>query len=153
MGLLVWLWEWSPIPTLLLITPLLQGLGVGVVMAFAIGRLRMRNPWFHALVGFACGLLSIGLVHYGHYLHLVSTTAGELRTEFTEDKSIPEDRRKSMLAQLDTDPAKFVDLMLAKRTRRSGFLGSLVLRNEQGVKLKSTVVSGMFLWFLWAPKQ
>ena len=26
---LVWVWEWSPIPTLLILTPLLQGLAVG----------------------------------------------------------------------------------------------------------------------------
>jgi hypothetical protein len=146
---LIWLWEWSPIPTLLLLTPMLQGLGVGIVMAFAIGRLRIRNPRVVAVVAFACGLLSVALVHYGHYLHLVSTIAGELRNEIAEDKSIPEGKRQSLLAQLDTDPARIVDPLLAQQTQHSGFLGSLFLRNAQGVTLRSFVVSGAFLWILW----
>jgi hypothetical protein len=146
---LVWLWELSPIPTLLLITPLLQGLVVGAVMAFAVGRLRMRNPRVVGLVGFACGLLSIVFVHYGHYLHLVSATASQLRNDVAQDKSMPEGERKSLLAQLDADPGQIVDAILAQRTQHSGFLGSLILRNEQGVRLKSNLVSGTLLWILW----
>ena len=76
---IVWLWELSRIPTLVILTPLLQGLAVGLVMAFAIGRLRLRNPLFVTAVALACGLLSSSLVHYGHYVHMVSTTAGQLR--------------------------------------------------------------------------
>ena len=146
---IVWLWEWSPIPTLLLITPMVQGIGVGGVMAFAVRRLRMRNPRIVAVVGFACGLLSIVLVHYGHYLHLVSATADDLRTRITQDEAMPEGQRQSLLAQLDTDPTMFIDRILVQKTQHAGFLGSLFLRNEQGVRLKSTVVSGTFLWILW----
>ncbi len=145
----VWLWEWSPIPTLVFITPLIQGAGVGLVMAFAVGRLRMRNPRIVAVVGFACGLLTIVLVHYGHYLHMVSATASELKSEIAQDKSIPEDDRKSLLARLDDDPAAFIDPMLVLKTRHSGFVGSLFLRNEQGVRIKSAEVTGTFLWILW----
>ncbi len=146
---LVWVWEWSPIPTLVFVTPLLQGLAVGLVMAFAVGRLRMRNPRIVGLVGFACGLLSSVLVHYGHYLYLVSATAGAMRSEITQDKSIPEAQRQSLLKQLDTDPSRVVDAMLAQETQHSGFVGSLLLRNAQGVKLRSDVVSGTLLWILW----
>ncbi len=74
----IWLWEWSPIPTLVIFTPIIQGLGVGGVMAFAVGRLRMRNPRFVLAVGCACGLLSVGLVHYGHYMTMVTAAAGEI---------------------------------------------------------------------------
>jgi hypothetical protein len=146
---LVWLWEWSPIPTLLLITPLFQGAGVGAVMAFAVGRLRMRNPRIVAVVGFACGLLSIVLVHYGHYVHMVTATAGELRTMIAQNQAIPEGDRKMLLAQIETDPAGFIDPMLVRKTGHSGFVGSLFLRSAQGVRMKSTVISGTFLWILW----
>jgi hypothetical protein len=145
----VWLWEWSPIPTLLVITPLIQGVGVGAAMSFAIGRLGMRNPRLVAVVGFACGLLSIALVHYGHYLHMVSQVAGELRTEVAQDKTAPDAARQAALAQLDANPARSVDEFLVASTGHKGFLGSLFLRNEQGVMLKSLKVTGIFLWLLW----
>jgi hypothetical protein len=35
------------------------------------------------------------------------------------------------------------------KTGHSGFIGSLILRNEQGVRLKNSQVSGTFLWILW----
>ncbi len=146
---LVWLWEWSPIPTLVLITPLVQGAAIGGVMAFAVTRLRMRNPRIIGAVGFACGLLSILLVHYGHYLHLVTSVAAELRTMVTQNKGLPADERKSLLTQIDADPAKFIDPILAQKTGHSGFLGSLFMRNEQGVRIKSSTVTGTFLWILW----
>jgi hypothetical protein len=113
---LVWLWEWSPIPTLVLLTPILQGLAVGAVMSFAVGRLRMRNPRIVATVGFVCGVLSIGLVHYGHYLHMVSAIPAQLRTEIAQDKTIPEDERQSILAKLDADPGQIVNAMLVEQT-------------------------------------
>ncbi len=146
---LVWLWEWSPIPTLVLLTSILQGLVVGAAMAFAVGRLRLRNPWTVAAVGFACGLLSITLVHYGHYLHMVSTTAGQLRSEIAQDKSIPDGDRQSLLAQLDANPERFVNPLLVQQTNHSGFIGSLFVRNAQGVTIKGNVVTGTMLWILW----
>ena len=143
----VWLWEWSPIPTLVVITPIVQGAGVGAVMAFAVGRLRMRNPRLVATVGFACGLLSIVLVHYGHYIRMVTAAAGECG-RVAQDKAMPEGERQAILAQLDADPAAFIDPMLVRKTGHSGFLGSLVLRNQQGIWSRATV-TGTFLWILW----
>src|SRR6185312_14543370 len=145
---IVWLWEWSPIPTLVILTPIIQGVGIGLVMTFVVERLRMRNPKLVGTVGFACGLLSILLVHYGHYLHLVTTVADEVRTELAQDKSIPEAKRSEILARLDEDPAAFVNPLLKMKTGHSGFIGSLIIRNEQGVRLKNSPVSGMFLWIL-----
>jgi hypothetical protein len=90
------------------------------------------------------------LVHYGHYLHLVSVTGSQLKTTITQDQSIPEERRQAILAQLDKDPAPIVDSILADETHHSGFIGSLFLRNQQGVTLKGNVVTGTLLWILWA---
>jgi hypothetical protein len=146
---IVWLWEWSPIPTLVILTPIIQGVGIGLVMAFVVERLRMRNPKLIGTVGFACGLLSILLVHYGHYLHLVTAVADQVRTELAQDKSIPEAQRSEILARLGEDPAAFVNPLLKMKTGHSGFIGSLILRNEQGVRLKNSPVSGTFLWILW----
>jgi hypothetical protein len=146
----VWLWELSPIPTLLILTPLIQGAGVGAVMAFAIGRLRLRNPRTVAVVAFLCGLFSNGLVHYGHYLHLVSVTATQLKDEVALDKSMPEEKRAELLARLEAAPATIVDSILAQETQHSGFVGSLFLRNRQGITIKSSAVTGTMLWIVWA---
>lgn len=146
----VWLWEWSPVPTLLILTPLIQGAVVGIVMAFAIGRLRMRNPRIVAVIAFICGLFSNGLVHYGHYLHLVSVTASQLKNEIVQDKSILEEKRKELLARLDSDPTPIVDSILAQETQHSGFIGSLFLRNQQGITIKGSAVTGTMLWIVWA---
>jgi hypothetical protein len=145
----IWLWEWSPIPTLVIVTPIIQGMWVGGVMAFAVGRLRMRNPNLVFAVGCACGLLSIGLVHYGHYMSMVTSAAGEMRGEIVRDKSIPEGQRKALLERLDDDPASFIDPMLRRMTGHSGFLGSLFLRNQQGITIKRMPLTGILLWILW----
>jgi hypothetical protein len=146
---LVWLWERSPIPTLVLLTPMIQGAGVGLVMTFAIGRLRLRNPWIVGVVGFACGLFSAVLVHYGHYLNMAREIAAEARTQISQEKTIPEGERTALLAKLDSDPAAYGDEVIARHTQHSGFVGSLIWRNEQGVMIKNSAVTGVFLWILW----
>jgi hypothetical protein len=118
---LVWVWELSPIPTLVILTALLQGAAIGWAMSFAVGRLRIRNPRIVATVGFVCGLLSVGLVHYGHYLHMVSTTAGQMRSDIAEDQKIAEGERQAILAQIDADPSRAVSAMLLEQTGHSGF--------------------------------
>ncbi len=145
----IWLWERSPIPTLVIVTPIIQGMGVGGAMAFAVGRLRMRNPKLVTAVGCACGLLSIGLVHYGHYVSMVTSATDEMRGEIAQNKSIPEEQRKVLLEQLDADPAGFIDPMLVQMTGHSGFVGSLLLRNQQGIVIKRAPVTGIFLWIIW----
>ncbi len=145
----VWLWERSPIPTFVVVTHCVQGMFVGGVMAFAVGRLRMRTPTLIAVVGFACGLLSVFFVHYGHYVSMVTSAASELRVQVAQDPTIPEARRKEMLDKLDTDPASVVDKLLAMRTGHAGFIGSLFLRNEQGFTIKGQHHTGTFVWVLW----
>src|SRR5579864_924861 len=66
-ALVMWLWEISPVPQILIVTPILQGLMVALALGFMIRRLQVRNPWLAAWIGFLCGALSVGLVHYGHY--------------------------------------------------------------------------------------
>lgn len=145
----VWLWERSPIPTLVVLTPCIQGMFVGGVMAFAVGRLRMRNPRLIAMVGFTCGLLSIFFVHYGHYVSMVTSAAEEIRVQVVQDPALPEARRKELLDKLDSDPASVVDRLLAMRTGHSGFIGSMFLRNEQGFTIKGQHHSGTFVWIMW----
>jgi hypothetical protein len=143
---LIWLWEISPFPTLVIITAVIQGAIVGAAMTFVVGRMRLRSPFLAGVIGFACGLLSIALVHYGHYLHFPSV----LREGIANDKDLPLQQRQLMLAKLNEDPMGIADRFLLAATGHKGFVGSLLLRNKMGVKLKSSTASGWFLWALWA---
>ncbi len=148
-AVLIWLWEISPLPTLVLITPILQGIIVGGVFGYMVGRLQMRNPRIAAVVAFSCGLLSYSLVHVGHHLQAVSSIAAELRSSIESDASVPAEKKSELLAKIDADPAAMVDPFLVMRTGSSGLLGTLKLRNELGVQVKGAHVTGWFLWLLW----
>jgi carbon starvation protein CstA len=102
-AMVVWLWEISPIPTFVIITQFAQALLIGWVLAFAIGRLRMRNPGLVLIIGFACGLASVGLVHLGHYIRFVDDVATHYRAEVLADKTLTPEQRQEALAMADTD--------------------------------------------------
>lgn len=147
---LIWLWEISPVPTLLLFTPIVQGFLVGLVTALVFSRMKMRNPRLAMLMGFAFGLLSIGLVHFGHHVRLVHQIRDEMRSELNANARLNEAQKRVLRGRLDTEPFRVVDqFFLHPQTRRHGFLATMQLRNEMGVTLKSSKVTGTGLWVLW----
>lgn len=145
----IWLWEISPVPTLLILTPLFQGFAVGWVMAMLVTRLKIRNPVLVGGIGFLCGLLSVFLVHYGHHRHILSQIAQSQREHLRGDQSLSEDTRREYLAELDADPDGMANRALIQNTGHGGVLGSLLVRNEIGVTIKRAKVTGWFLWGVW----
>lgn len=147
---LVWLWEISPVPTLVLLTPLLQGGCIGFVLGFMIHRMRIRNPVLAGFLGFACGLLSILLVHYGHYLRLSSAFQTSIAHAIHDDPRLTNEQRAQQLAALEKDPKAVVDPILKLQTGgQGGFPGAMIFRNQHGVTIKDAKVTGGFLWALW----
>jgi hypothetical protein len=145
----IWFWESSPIPTLVILTPFLQGLLIGLVMAFAIGRLRMRNPKLLLLIGFTCGLASVAMVHMGHHIRFVQEVAALYRQQVEADGSLTPEQKKEALEVADKEPQAITDAFLLQKTGHSGLIGSILLRSEQGVKIKSATLTGWGLWTLW----
>lgn len=145
----IWLWEVSPIPTLLILTPIFQGFAVGWVMAMLVTKLKIRNPMLVGVIAFLCGLLSIVFVHYGHHLHIVSQIATSQREHAQADKTLSEETRMQLLAQLASDPDGMANEALAQQTGHGGFVGSMILRNEIGTTIKRAKVTGWFLWGVW----
>ncbi len=147
----VWAWEISPIPTLLIVTPLIQGAAVGWVLALLFRRIKLRNRLVAATVGLLCGLLSIGLVHYGHHLKLVGEAASSIAEQVRQDQEIKPEVRDQVLAALETNPAAVVDAVMRDETGHGGILGSLALRARQGVTLGrgNTNVTGVGVYVLW----
>lgn len=149
-AIVIWAWELSPIPTLVLLTPLAQGLVIGGVLAWLIGRLKLRHPKLMAAVGLACGLASVGLIHYAHYLHFLDEVGRQARAMVEASDEIPAAKKQEILAELAAGKGAVGDEVLADRTGRTGFLGSLIFRAQQGVRIKNAELTGWGVYILWA---
>ncbi len=148
-ALVIWGWEISPIPTLVILTAILQGALIGLVMAFAIGRLKLRNVWLLTIFGFLFGLLSVAMVHFSHHLQFVTDFAEGAKQVLQNDQTMPPVEKAQIKEMLEKEPSKAADLFLVDRTGYPGPIGSLLLRSEAGVQIKSAKLTGWGLWILW----
>ena len=146
---LVWAWELSPIPTLVLLTPLVQGCVIGLVLVGLIGRLKLRHPKLMATVGFACGLASVGLIHYAHYLHFLDQVDGAIKAEVAADDELVPAQKQEILANLAKGSNEMANLVLLEKTGHPGFVGSMFFRAKQGVRIKNANLTGWGMWILW----
>jgi len=148
-ALVVWAWELSPVPTLVIITPLLQGLLIGLVLAFVIGRLRLRHPNLLGAIGLLCGLSSVGLVHYGHYLHFLDEVGNRYKAQVEADDDLSPEKKAELLGRVAHGSGEVADEFLVAKTGHSGFLGSMIYRGEVGVTIKRVALTGWGVWILW----
>jgi hypothetical protein len=147
----IWLWEISPIPTLMILTPLAQGALIGFALAAMVKRLRIRNPLLAGTVGIACGLLSVGLVHYGHHLRMVSMIHREFAENIQHARDRTDAERTEALARFERNPGPTIDAAIKQVSGGwGGFAGTMMIRNQQGVTLRRAHVTGWGLWLLWA---
>ena len=146
---IVWGWELSPIPTLVIITPVIQGVLIGVVLKFMIGRLRMRNPRLMFLIGLTCGLASVGMVHYGHYLHNVDELVASIKEAIQADGDLTPEEKATSITGVEQDPRAAADIFYLAQTRHTGFLGSMIWRSHVGVMIKNIELTGWGVWILW----
>jgi len=148
-AIVVWAWELSPIPTLVILTPLMQGFVIGIVLTLLIGRLKLRHPKLMAVVGFACGLASVGLIHYAHHLHFLDQFATEYKAFVqANDRLTPEEKREALQAA-DNNANDAADEFLEGKTGHRGFLGSTLFRSQVGVRIKSAELTGWGVGILW----
>ena len=145
----VWAWEISPIPTLLIVTSIVHGMGVALVLSWLITRLKTRNPLALSVIGFACGLLSAVLVHFVHHLVVLNEISRVQREHLVADPKIPQEEKGKILALFDANPLAPADEAIAETTGHHGFLGTMIFRNENGITIKRAKVSGWFLWGVW----
>lgn len=150
----MWLWEISPIPQLLIVTPILQGLMIALALGFIVRRLQVRNPMLVGVIGFFCGALSIALVHYGHYRIMVHEADAQAREEVESSPNIPPDAKAKILQAINEHPGAFLDDFLFAQTKHTGFLGSMHFRAEQGISIShhgagGAPIKGIGVWILW----
>ncbi len=143
---LIWLWEISPVPTLLIITSMIQGLILGGLMAFLIHRLKIHTRWLGFLLGLTSGLLSLVLVHLGHYLFFVFTV---IPRDIAGEPTLKPQQKQVLLALYRAAPIRFADQLLIAETGHGGFPGYMMLRASSGEKLEHSTITGLALWGLW----
>ena len=102
-----------------------------------------------ATVAFACGLASVGLIHYAHYLHFLDQIDTAIKAEVEADDNLLPAKKQEILANLAKGSNEMANLVLLENTGHQGFLGSMMLRAQQGVQIKSANLTGWGLWILW----
>jgi hypothetical protein len=161
---LIWGWEISGLPTLIIITPFVHGLLIGAVLVRMFRMARLRNPRVALALAVLCAAVSVAAVHYGHYRWLVHDLEKLLTADAQKAKaSSPENiaRRDQFLAELHRDPDRFVDdFVFEPETGHRGFAGAMLLRAKAGQKINSThggggggsdgiAITGIGMWILW----
>src|SRR5688572_641850 len=148
---IVWAWERSPIPTLVILTPILQGFALGFVLALLFGVAKLRNPALGLLIGLICGAVSVAAVHYGHYVKDVYAYRDDVKAEQAKIvEALGPEGAQALLARTQADPFKAFDEDITyPENGKRGFVGHLLLRAEQGVRIKSADVTGIGMWILW----
>ena len=148
---IVWGWERSPIPTLVILTPILQGFILGFALALLFGKAKLRNPTLALVFGVVCGAISVVAVHYGHYVKDVYAFRDEVRAQMAEiSAKLGPDVAQALLSDVNADPFKAFDEDITNpETGKSGFLGHLDLRAKHGVTIKRTELTGIGMWILW----
>jgi hypothetical protein len=147
---IVWAWESSPIPTLVILTPILQGFVLGFVLMFLFGRAKLRNPTLGFVFGLVCGAISVVAVHYGHYVTDVYAFRDALRIEAAKAAASGSPGAPTILSMVNSDPYHALDEFEIKpMTGRTGFLGHLHVRAKHGVTIKRAEVTGIGMWVLW----
>lgn len=149
---IVWAWERSPIPTLVILTPLLQGFALGLVLTLLFGAARLRNPMLGFLLGLICGVISVAAVHYGHYVSDVYTYRDQVREQAAEiTQALGPEGAAAFLGEVGTAPFRaFDEDIIYPSNGRRGFVGYLYLRAESGVAIRRMEVTGTGMWVLWA---
>ncbi len=146
----IWLWEISPIPTLVIITAIVQGLIVGWCLKYMVGRLKLRSPRLVGTIALGCGLLSVFFVHYAHYIRFTGQVVDQVRLDIQNHATLTPEQKTTALGVLDKEPNAWVNQILAANTGQKGLLGFLMMRCEEGIFIKGHKVTGWVLWLLWA---
>jgi hypothetical protein len=153
----IWGWEISGLPTLIIVTPLVHGLVIGAVLVRLFRTARLRNPRIALALALICASVSVAAVHYGHYRWLVHDLE-KLMTADAQKASSPQSaaRRDKFLTELHADPGRFVDeFVLEPETGHRGFAGAMLLRARAGQKISNhgsggIQITGIGMWILWA---
>jgi hypothetical protein len=143
---LIWVWEWSGIPTLVVITSLIQGGILGGVLAYLVQRLRLRSTFLAVVLGLFCGLASVALVHLGHYLYYVNIEFGRL---IQQDEQLDPAQRDKLYQLYQRNHTKFVDAVLDEQTGHKGLLGYMIARSKEGFEIRGTHWTGWAVIGMW----
>lgn len=143
---LVWFWEISPIPTLLVATSALQGIILGGLLGFAIDQLRLPNPRLALGIGLIVGLFSVAVVHLSHYAYFALS---EVPAEIASESDLLPEQQQALISLHRAAPFRFTDEVLRGETGQGGPFGYLKLRANIGEQIGKLPIQGPAAWGLW----
>lgn len=143
---LIWVWEWSGIPTLVVFTSLIQGGILGGVLAYLVHRLKLRSALLAGLLGLLCGLMSVALVHIGHYLYFVNVEFGQV---IEQDERLAPAEKARLLQLYQRNHTQFVNAILDQQTGHKGIVGFMIARSEEGFEIRGAHWTGWAVVGLW----
>lgn len=140
------LWATSPLGSVPILTPIVQGGLLGLILARLVGGLGLRSAGLAVVLGLACGTASLAALHGGHYLKFVLLDVPRL----IRQERLPARQTASLLELQRQDPWVFADqLIFARKTGRVGFPGFMALRNDVGEEIAGRALRHWPLWGLW----
>ncbi len=130
----------------MVITSLIQGGILGGVLAYLVHRLKIRSTFLAVTLGLICGLISVGLVHIGHYLYFANV---EFKHLIEEDETLAPAEKAKMLQLYERNHLQFVDAILDEQTGHKGLVGFMIARSEQGFQIRRAQLTGWAVFGLW----
>jgi hypothetical protein len=117
----VLVWWRSPIPTFLVLTPVLHGMLIGVCLMWIVTRLNVHCPMRRAVIGLLAGIVSVAALLAGQYVS--NAIDHQHRTRAALQRMMPRAlpvARADILSDYDHD-------VLAPLTGRTGMVGQFTL--------------------------
>jgi hypothetical protein len=138
---LFWVADWFGVPQVFLLAPALQGVILGSVLAAVVKWLRLRSRLGVAVLGLVCGLVSVGLLHLGQYLHFVNVEAAQ---QIEHDPNLAQSQKALRRQLYERNHSQYVNATLQEETGYKGFVGYTIQKTRTGFSMLGT------RWIGWA---
>ncbi len=143
---LFWVADWFGVPRVFLLDPAIQGLILGSVLAALVTQLRLRSRLGVALLGLVCGLISVGLLHFGHYLHFVNVEAAQ---QIEHNPNLARSQKALRLQLYERNHSQYVNATLQEETGYKGLVGYTIQRTRTGFSMLGTRWTGWAVVATW----
>ena len=119
----IWAWWFSPIPTFLVFTAVLHGIGLGVGLAWLFDRFRISPPARRASIAAMAGILSVAALVGGQYVADAQAYHDQRQRAMSSFFPMPPHSAKAALQEYDRT-------LLVPVTGRKGVIGHIMLQDR-----------------------
>lgn len=133
---------------LIILFPILMGLGLSLVMKPIVVSQKIRSPLFIILAGLFATLVTYGSLHFVDYLQFRNALAKEIQQQVVADYGEPAPKE---------EVSAYIDYLLVQETGMPGLIGFIMVEAKEGVSISrfgfgssdSGINLGAFTWLYW----